>query len=102
MDFFHLFILKYGFDAFIGSNWIPADSFQEQISYYKLSWLLNSAVLANMNVLRVWGGGVYEKDEFYELADEMGIMIWQVGLILSKTKIRFLMFNFGLIFVYFS
>lgn len=31
-----------------------------------------------MNVLRVWGGGVYEKDEFYDLADQMGIMIWQV------------------------
>lgn len=60
-----------------GSNWIPADSFQEKISQSKLAWLLNSAKLANMNVLRVWGGGVYEKDEFYDLADEMGIMIWQ-------------------------
>lgn len=35
---------------------------------------------ANMNVLRVWGGGIYEKEEFYRLADEMGIMIWQVGI----------------------
>ena len=38
---------------------------------------MNSAKEANMNVLRVWGGGVYERDEFYELADKLGIMIWQ-------------------------
>jgi len=36
-----------------------------------------SAKNANMNVLRVWGGGIYEKSEFYELADKLGIMIWQ-------------------------
>ena len=39
--------------------------------------LLQSVVDANMNALRVWGGGVYEQDEFYELCDELGIMIWQ-------------------------
>lgn len=38
---------------------------------------MNSARIANMNVLRVWGGGVYEREEFYELADKLGIMIWQ-------------------------
>jgi beta-mannosidase len=60
-----------------GSNWIPADAFQEFISEDKLLWLLRSARLANMNVLRVWGGGVYESDTFYRLADETGLMIWQ-------------------------
>lgn len=46
--------------------------------YYFLSYttLLNSAKEANMNMLRVWGGGIYEDNFFYELADELGIMIW--------------------------
>lgn len=60
-----------------GSNWIPADPFNERISSEKLNWLLKSTQLANMNVLRVWGGGNYESDEFYDLADQLGIMIWQ-------------------------
>uniref|UniRef100_A0A3B4XJL7 Beta-mannosidase n=1 Tax=Seriola lalandi dorsalis TaxID=1841481 RepID=A0A3B4XJL7_SERLL len=58
-----------------GSNWIPAHSFQDQIS--PAVNLLQSAVDANMNTLRVWGGGVYEQDLFYSLCDELGIMIWQ-------------------------
>ena len=60
-----------------GSNWIPADSFQELIDHKRFKYLLESAKLANMNVLRVWGGGLYEKEEFYNLADELGILIWQ-------------------------
>jgi beta-mannosidase len=65
-------------DIFLkGSNWIPADSFQELIDERRFSDLLGSAVLANMNVMRVWGGGLYEKEEFYTLADQMGILIWQ-------------------------
>ncbi|KAF6019508.1 manba [Bugula neritina] len=60
-----------------GSNWIPADSFQSRLSKDKLQNLLYSAKLAHMNMLRVWGGGVYEQADFYELADEMGILIWQ-------------------------
>lgn len=71
-------IFEFYFNLFSGSNWIPADSFQEKISSYKLNWLLRSAKFANMNVLRVWGGGIYEKDEFYDISDELGIMIWQV------------------------
>ncbi|XP_016079086.1 PREDICTED: beta-mannosidase [Miniopterus natalensis] len=67
-----------GFPIFLkGSNWIPADAFQERVTSDLLSLLLQSAVDANMNALRVWGGGIYERDKFYELCDELGIMIWQ-------------------------
>jgi beta-mannosidase len=65
-------------DIFLkGSNWIPADSFQELISPEYLEYLMKSVQIANMNVLRVWGGGVYESEHFYDLADRFGIMIWQ-------------------------
>ncbi|XP_054550588.1 beta-mannosidase isoform X2 [Talpa occidentalis] len=60
-----------------GSNWIPADSFQDRVSSDLLRRLLQSVVDANMNALRVWGGGVYEQDAFYELCDELGVMVWQ-------------------------
>lgn len=67
-----------GIPIFIkGSNWIPADSFQDRVTSGVLKRLLQSAADANMNTLRVWGGGVYEQDEFYEICDELGIMIWQ-------------------------
>jgi beta-galactosidase/beta-glucuronidase len=60
-----------------GSNWVPADAFQERITRGYLEMLLTSTAEANINMLRVWGGGVYEKDDFYELTDQLGIMIWQ-------------------------
>ncbi|XP_071598687.1 beta-mannosidase isoform X1 [Heliangelus exortis] len=60
-----------------GSNWIPADSFQDRVTPDILWLLLKSAADANMNALRVWGGGIYEQDEFYDICDELGIMIWQ-------------------------
>jgi beta-mannosidase len=59
-----------------GSNWIPSDSFQERVTDEKLERLLRSAQLANMNMLRIWGGGIYERDYFYEAADRLGIMLW--------------------------
>lgn len=60
-----------------GSNWIPAHSFQDKVTSEVLMNLLQSAVDANMNALRVWGGGVYEQDLFYDLCDQFGIMVWQ-------------------------
>ncbi|TSK42171.1 Beta-mannosidase [Bagarius yarrelli] len=60
-----------------GSNWIPAHAFQDQITAVNLTQLLVSAKMANMNVLRVWGGGIYEQDLFYILCDQLGIMVWQ-------------------------
>jgi beta-mannosidase len=60
-----------------GGNWIPADSFPTRISKDKYRKLLESARDTNMNMLRVWGGGIYESDDFYDLCDEMGILVWQ-------------------------
>jgi beta-mannosidase len=59
-----------------GSNWIPPDSFQERVTDERLERLLRSTQLANMNMLRIWGGGIYERDSFYEIADRLGIMFW--------------------------
>ncbi|XP_054164237.1 beta-mannosidase-like [Oppia nitens] len=60
-----------------GTNWIPANNLQEDITPEYLRELMESAHKANMNMMRVWGGGVYESDYLYQLADELGIMIWQ-------------------------
>jgi beta-mannosidase len=60
-----------------GGNWIPADSFPSRITKEKYRFLIKSVRDSNMNMLRVWGGGIYEADEFYELCDEMGILVWQ-------------------------
>jgi len=60
-----------------GANWIPADSFVTRVTEDRTRFLLQSAVDANMNMLRVWGGGIYESDRFYELCDELGLLVWQ-------------------------
>ncbi|MEQ9824472.1 MAG: glycoside hydrolase family 2 protein [Puniceicoccaceae bacterium] len=67
-----------GVDFFAkGANWIPADTFTSRIHNEHVRDLLESAVEANMNCMRVWGGGLYESDTFYDLCDELGICIWQ-------------------------
>jgi len=60
-----------------GANWIPADTFDVRATDEALRDLLESAKAANMNMIRVWGGGVYERDRFYELCDELGLCVWQ-------------------------
>ena len=60
-----------------GANWIPQSHFIEQHSKADYLKLLTDAVNANMNMLRVWGGGIYEQDVFYALCDSLGIMVWQ-------------------------
>jgi beta-mannosidase len=60
-----------------GANYIPQDNFPSRVAKEKYQNLLQSAVDANMNMLRVWGGGIYEDDVFYEICDELGILIWQ-------------------------
>ncbi len=60
-----------------GANWIPADALFSLSSPEKTEDLLRSAVDANMNMIRVWGGGFYESDWFYDLCDKLGLMVWQ-------------------------
>ena len=60
-----------------GSNWIPADSFTQSISLKKYRDWVKLAVDGNQVMLRAWGGGIFEEQDFYEACDEMGVLIWQ-------------------------
>jgi len=60
-----------------GANYIPADNFLPRVTKEKYRALIKTAKETNMNMLRVWGGGVYEDDEFYNQCDENGILVWQ-------------------------
>lgn len=60
-----------------GACWIPSDSFLPRTTPERYQKLLNLAAEANFNMLRVWGGGVYEDEIFYELCDKLGLMVWQ-------------------------
>ncbi|HET6382477.1 MAG TPA: glycoside hydrolase family 2 protein [Armatimonadota bacterium] len=77
-----------GQDTFMkGANWIPADSFPARLEHRsgvtsfptdrRTEQLIFAACDAGFNMLRVWGGGLYESDHFYELCDEHGILVWQ-------------------------
>ena len=60
-----------------GANWIPAHVFASEVTRETLNSLLTSTTDVHMNMIRVWGGGIYETDEFYDLCDEKGLMVWQ-------------------------
>lgn len=60
-----------------GANYIPPDNFLPRIKKAKYQEIVERAKTANMNMLRVWGGGVYADDAFYEACDEAGILVWQ-------------------------
>ncbi|NRB30632.1 MAG: glycoside hydrolase family 2 protein [Rhizobiaceae bacterium] len=60
-----------------GANWIPADALSGRITPERTRRLLESAAAANMNMIRVWGGGRYETDAFYDACDELGLLVWQ-------------------------
>ncbi|KAG1686517.1 hypothetical protein DVH05_006483 [Phytophthora capsici] len=60
-----------------GANWIPTDSFPTRTKASTVQHLLESVRVANMNMIRVWGGGRYESDLFYSECDRLGILVWQ-------------------------
>ena len=60
-----------------GANWVPADVFLPRVNKNKYRNLLLAAKEAKLNMLRVWGGGIYEDDAFYDLCDSLGIYVWQ-------------------------
>ena len=59
-----------------GANWIPCSAYENEQTPERYAQLIESARKAHMNMIRVWGGGQYEKDCFYDLCDEKGILIW--------------------------
>ncbi len=60
-----------------GSNWIPQDALPGRSDPQKLRRLLESAAESHQNMIRVWGGGTYESDQFYDICDELGLLVWQ-------------------------
>lgn len=60
-----------------GSNWIPADSFLTTVTPERYRAWLQLMVDGNQNMVRIWGGGIYEPDVFYDICDELGILVWQ-------------------------
>lgn len=67
-----------GQDVFVrGANWIPDDAFPSRLTAERYAQRLTDAQEADINLLRVWGGGIYESRDFYDLCDERGILVWQ-------------------------
>jgi beta-mannosidase len=60
-----------------GANWIPDDCFPSRVTPQRCRTRLSQAKAANVDLLRVWGGGIYESDDFYRTCDELGLMVWQ-------------------------
>lgn len=61
----------------MGANYIPQDNLLSRINPQRTEDLIKTAIDANFNTLRVWGGGYYPEDEFYDICDKYGIMVWQ-------------------------
>jgi beta-mannosidase len=60
-----------------GFNWIPDDPFPGRVDRQRYRARLDEVRAANANLLRIWGGGIYESDDFYDLCDEYGVLVWQ-------------------------
>lgn len=67
-----------GVEVFVkGVNWIPDDALPVRVDRARYADRLTQARAANLNLIRVWGGGIYEDDDFYDLCDELGLLTWQ-------------------------
>ncbi|MFI7703183.1 glycoside hydrolase family 2 protein [Nonomuraea sp. NPDC049480] len=67
-----------GQDVFVrGANWIPDDAFPTRVDHERYAARIADATEAGINLLRVWGGGIYESEDFYRLCDEAGVLVWQ-------------------------
>ncbi|MEO6828465.1 MAG: glycoside hydrolase family 2 protein [Acidobacteriaceae bacterium] len=76
-----------GIPVFVkGAIIVPFDSFPSRVPKENIRYILQAAKDANMNMVRVWGGGYYEPKDFYELCDELGIMVWQDFMFESKLQ----------------
>lgn len=60
-----------------GANWIPDDALTVRVDRARYERRLRQAVAGNLNLMRVWGGGIYESEDFYDLCDELGLLSWQ-------------------------
>lgn len=60
-----------------GANWIPDHAYLTEMTPARYADRIQDAVDANMNLLRVWGGGIYESDDLYDRCDELGVLVWQ-------------------------
>lgn len=60
-----------------GANWIPADTFLGRVTDERIQGLMAQAAEANMTLMRVWGGGIYETEAFYDACDREGLVVWQ-------------------------
>ncbi len=73
-----LYVELNGHKVFLkGANYIPQHSFNTEVANQNYQDIINLAVKSNMNMLRIWGGGIYEKDIFYELCNRNGLLVWQ-------------------------
>ena len=63
-----------------GSNAVPVDIFHSKSTVSAVRGLVSAAIDANMNMIRVWGGGMYYRDEFYDACDQAGLLVWQEAM----------------------
>ena len=78
-DATHMFAIKVNGERLWirGANWIPDDPFPTRVTKNRYRKRINDMLEVNINGIRVWGGGLYESDDFYDLCDEEGIVVWQ-------------------------